>query len=954
MSPTSYQTAPPRDGKKQGVNSNTDSTILQITAAKACGLHLKEFYKAKKICLVLYSFPMKHWKLWTIFILFLVFVPLNWLALHFLPDIYWFTNLGYVRVFFTAIKAQAGLWLGGFTLAFLFIFLNLYIAKVFLIRSTADWRHNLRNMLGRLFGHGAAESQIITVNYFKFDFLTLALLIISGFCALSIAGTLSSQWLTIMAFMNQTTFNLADPLFAKDISFYVFTFPLLKLLSGMCGSILFVSAAGAIFLYVLSGKIFTLHWNIFAKLPVWIRTHFSLLGFFFALWLLLFLQLSAWDLLFSSTGVVFGAKYTDVHAQLLAIRVLSAGAIFLAGAFLLNIFKPNWRLPIIVGGLLAVIAFCLSIIYPVALQTLIVNPNEITKEAPYIKHSIEYTQRAYGLTEAAQVDFVYKNTISAEETRANRDIVDNIRLWDNEPLLDTYKQIQGMRLYYDFNDVDVDRYVFNGRPTQVMIAVRELDTARLPERAKTWINEKLKYTHGYGVVANQVNEINEDGLPKLVIRDIPPVSDLLKITRPEIYYGERTNDYVIVNTKTEEFDYPQGDENVYTAYQGRGDVPLNSLFRRSLYAAKFQDFRILISSYITNESKILYTRNIRKRVQKIAPFLHYDSDPYIVCAPDGRLYWIQDAYTTTNKYPYAQTYNRNVNYIRNSVKVVIDAYNGTTTFYRFADDPILDTYAQIFPDLFRAKTDFPQELLPHIRYPLDLFYMQSRIYRTYHMNDPQIFYNLEDLWDIPKEKYESSTVEVDPYYVYGKLPGEDKLSFLLVMPFTPVNKNNLIALLVVKCDPEEYGKFYLYKMPKNELVYGPMQVEARIDQDADISKELSLWSSQGSRVIRGNMMLVPLANSFLYIEPIYLQATASKMPELKRIVVANGENIAMTPTLKTSLDVVTGLIKRTVSGTETSTPAANDDELSRVKEALRRAESALGELKETLRQMEGD
>ncbi|MDR1997694.1 MAG: UPF0182 family protein [Candidatus Margulisbacteria bacterium] len=893
---------------------------------------------------------MKHWRFWVIGILLILCVPVNWLMLHFWPDIYWFTNLGYEQVFFTRLLAQSGLWLGSFLFCFGFIFTNFYAAKVFLVKSTADWRGNLRNMLARFLGRNLPEQREITVNSFKLDWLAIVLAAIAVFFALSLASVISSHWLEILSCFKQTGFAVADPLFGRDVSFYVFVLPVLKLLSGAGASLLFISALGALFLYMLSGQLVALRWHIFSRISRPIRTHLLILGFCFALWLLLVLRIAAYELLFSPAGVVYGAGFTDVYAQLVAFRVLSVAVLVWAAVLLAGIFTGNLSLPVIVGGISTVLWFGLSVVYPAVLQTLIVNPNEITKEAPYIQHSIDYTQKAYGLTDVAQVDFNYKNSITAEELAENKDILENIRLWDNEPLLETYRQIQGIRLYYDFHDVDIDRYVFAGQPTQVMISVRELDAARLPERARTWVNEKLKYTHGYGVVVNKVTEISEDGLPRLVVRDIPPVSAMLKITRPEIYYGEKTADYVVVNTKTEEFDYPQGDENAYTAYQGRGDVPLDSFFRRSLYAAKFQDFRLLISSYITRQSKVLYVRNIKDRVRKIAPFLRYDSDPYIVCAPDGRLFWIIDAYTVSNKYPYAQPYSRNINYIRNSVKIVVDAYNGTPEFYSFADDPILKTYARIFPGLFKPQADFPPELLPHIRYPLDLFYLQAKIYRTFHMNDPQIFYNLEDLWESPKETYEAGVVEVEPYYIYGKIPGEQELSFLLAVPFTPVNKNNLVSLLVVKCDPDDYGRFYLYKMPKNELVYGPMQIESRIDQDTEISKELSLWSQQGSRVIRGNMMLVPLANSFLYIEPIYLQATASKLPELKRIAVANGDALAMTPTLRDSLNVLTGLAPRPVSGAVPAAPTDNA-ELSRVREALRKAESALEELKETMQKL---
>jgi len=539
------------------------------------------------------------------------------------------------------------------------------------------------------------------------------------------------------------------------------------------------------------------------------------------------------------------------------------------------------------------------------------------------------------------------DTLSAGDIEEHNVTIQNIRIWDDRPLLQTYRQIQSIRLYYDFNNVDVDRYLINKQLRQVTLAARELALNQLPPQANTWVNRHLIYTHGYGLTLSPVNEVTSEGLPYLLIKDLPPSFDAdLKIDRPEIYYGEKTDDYVLVKTRTKEFDYPKGDKNVYTTYQGTGGVPIESFPRRLLFALGFLDPQILFTAYLSPESRIMYNRQINKRVSSIAPFLDYDGDPYLVIS-EGKLYWIQDAYTTSNMYPYSRRSskylkNKKLNYIRNSVKVTIDTYNGNVSFYMIdEEDPIVKTYSRIFPDLFKPFDEMPSGLKKHIRYPKDLFRIQVGMYKTYHMEEVQVFYNQEDLWQIPDEIYSDTRQEMQPYYIIIKVHEEIKEEFILMLPFTPSRKDNMIAWLAARSDLPNYGNLLVYKLPKEKLVYGPMQIEARVDQQTDISRELSLWGQKGSRVIRGNLLAIPISDSFIYVEPVYLEAKqeeretpsttapkpspfrkspsggagvsplveksrAASLPELKRVIVAFSNRLVMAKDLDNALNGVLG------------------------------------------------
>jgi uncharacterized membrane protein (UPF0182 family) len=548
-------------------------------------------------------------------------------------------------------------------------------------------------------------------------------------------------------------------------------------------------------------------------------------------------------------------------------------------------------------------AILLGSIYPAIVQKFVVEPSELGRETPYIERNINFTRLAFGLDKIEERDLPVELAPSEQDLAKNSATMNNIRLWDYRPLKDTYNQIQSIRLYYDFTDIDVDRYRIDGSYRQVLLGAREISPEKLASEAQTWINQRLQFTHGYGVALSPVNEISEEGLPNLWVKDVPPIGKI-EIERPEIYYGEKTNNYVIVNTKAEEFDYPKGDINVYARYAGESGINLDSFIRRLVYAWEFGDINILISGELTPESSLLYRRNIQQRVWHLAPFLMLDRDPYIVIA-DGKLFWIQDAYTVSGRHPYSQPTPRGINYIRNSVKVVISAYDGSVTFYLVdPEDTLASTYAAIFPALFTPLEEMPPSLRAHLRYPEDLFQIQVGRYQTYHMQDPRVFYNKEDLWTIPTETYADAERPVEPYYVIMMLPGEEQEEFLLMLPFTPTQKDNMITWLAARSDGDKYGKLIAYNFPKDKLVYGPRQIEARIDQDPTISSQLTLWGQKGSQVIRGNLLVIPIEKSVLYVEPIYLQAERGQLPELKRVIVASGNRIVMEPTLAQSLSAI--------------------------------------------------
>jgi hypothetical protein len=562
-------------------------------------------------------------------------------------------------------------------------------------------------------------------------------------------------------------------------------------------------------------------------------------------------------------------------------------------------------------------------VIPGIVQALRVRPSELTLGAPFIERNIQGTLAGFGLTRVSERQFPGR-PVTIDDVNRNRSTLDSIRLWDYRPLLQAYRHLQTLRQYYTFLDVDIDRYRLAGGQRQVMLAARELDLDRLPVPARTWVNQHLVFTHGFGLAMSPVNRISEEGMPEFWIRDIPPASvPGLEVREPGIYFGERTDHYIIVNTRVQELDFPRGDQNVYTTYQGRGGIRLSWL-RRLAFAYRFADLQLALSSDITTQSRLLFARNIRARVERIAPFLRYDRDPYLVLA-EGRLYWIIDAYTTSSRYPYSTPFQRGLNYIRNAVKVVVDAYDGSVDFYLVDPaDPIARTLAGIFPELFKPANTAPPALASHFRFPVDLFEIQAHVYATFHMRDPRVYYNREDVWAIPNEVFGDQTVPVEPYYVTMRLSPDPQAApeLVLILPLTPLNRDNLIAWMAARNDAPHYGELLVYRLPKESVVFGPMQVESRIDQEPQISEAVTLWGQQGSRIIRGNLLVIPIEEGLLYVEPLFLEAERSKLPELKRVIVATGARIQMAESFEEALAGVLGRRPRPGPGSPAVAPAA--------------------------------
>jgi hypothetical protein len=805
-------------------------------------------------------------------------------AISLYTDWLWFQEVGYTEIFTTTLtfKLLLALVFGG--LFSLLLYFNIKLAA-----------HAPRN-IRFLEQENAIELPSPELVDPLLQRLLLPAVILMGFFA---APQAASHWQSLLLFFNSVPFGLEDPLFGRDIGFYVFQLPALTALYHWLTftlGLIFLATAFTYFLY--RGVQYTQRGLFLTQRA---RTHLLPLVAFFLVIKSAGYFLDTFELLYSSRGAAFGATYADVYANLPALRILAVLAVIAAGLALLQIYRPGFKYLFVgLGGLILVHLVGLNL-YPSFLQRFRVVPNEAVAERPFIERNIEFTRRAYGLDQIESEDFPAEERLTAADLKRNDPTLKNIRLWEHRPLLATYAQLQEIRTYYKFVDVDNDRYLINGTYRQIMLSAREISHQHLPSRI--WINEHLTYTHGYGVVFGPVNQVTPEGLPEFFIKDIPPVSvGPLKISRPEIYYGEVANDYVFVKTKAQELDYPAGDQNIYTTYTGSGGVPVSSLWRKLLFSARYATLRIALSNDITRESRILYHRQIHERVGKIAPFITFDRDAYLVIAQGGRLFWIIDGYTTSNRYPYSEPIGKLGNYIRNSVKAVVDAYDGTVNFYLSSpNDPIILAYAKVFPGLLKPLEAMPEDLKAHIRYPQDLFTIQAHMYTTYHMQDPQVFYNKEDVLSIPRGTVDGKEREIDPYYTIMRLPGEKKEEFVLLLPFTPNKKDNMRAWLAARSDPSHYGKLIALDFPKAKLVYGPKQIDARIDQDAFISQQLSLWSQRGSQVIRGSLLAIPIEKSLLYVQPLYLAAEKGSLPELKRVIVAFGNQIAMEETLEQSL-----------------------------------------------------
>ena len=790
----------------------------------------------------------------------------------------WFDSLGFSSVYATILTTRLWLFAAGAA-----VFLILLLANLFLARR-----------LSPAGGENVLIGQALVVVRRVLD---LGILVAALFLSLIFGLVTSSQWETVLRFTNATSFGISEPLLGRDVAFYIFNLPLYNFAQGW---LLWAIILILIFTVTVYGLNLGFRRTAFTT-PI--RGHLSVLGaiiFFLIAWSY---RLKIFDLLYSQRGVIFGAGYTDVNAQWLAWRILIVIAAISGVMLLVSLFR-RWKYSIMAPiGLWIALAIVFGSIYPAIIQRFQVEPSELAREKPYIEHNIKFTRLAFGLDRIEERDFPVEESPSEQDIARNSATMNNIRLWDYRPLKDTYNQIQSIRLYYDFIDIDVDRYTIDGSYRQVLLGARELSPEKLTAQAQTWVNRRLQYTHGYGVSMSPTNEVTEQGLPNLWVKDVPPIG-MIEIERPEIYFGEKTDEYVMVNTRVEEFDYPKGDTNVYTKYTGGGGIKLNSFIRRLAFAWELGDINLLISGELTPESQLLYRRHIQQRVQHVAPFLKLDRDPYIVI-DNGQLFWVQDAYTVSARYPYSQPTTGGINYIRNSVKVVTSAYDGATTFYLIdPEDAVVNTYASIFPSLFTPIAEMPESLRSHLRYPVDLFQVQVSVYQTYHMRDPRVFYNKEDLWTIPVETYADAERPVEPYYVIMRLPGEDREEFVLMLPLTPTQKDNMITWLAARSDGDRYGKLIAYNFPKDKLIYGPRQIEARIDQDPAISSQLTLWGQKGSQVIRGNLLVIPIEQSILYIEPVYLKAERGQLPELKRVIVASGDRIAMEPTLAQCLNVI--------------------------------------------------
>ena len=859
-------------------------------------------------------------------------------SLRIYTEVSWFKELGQVQRYWIVFWTRVLLFVAGFLVSFLFLHAQMRVADTGLPPET---------------GQRMRVAQAVYLLY-------------AIFVSIALGNSCSAWWEKVLLFVNQSPFGVKDPIFTKDVSFFVFALPFYSRLASYALSLLIFSTLGILLLYAIqlglrtrstrrgTGFVFEGQAPDERRHTLFrLVTHLSVQGALFVCLFIFQTVLAIWNLVYSERGAVFGAGFTDVHFQIGAYQFFIGALILVGVAFVVSAASRSHRKTFVSAGIAVAVLILTWVIgvkaVPAIVQHYVVSPNELDKERQYIEYNIAYTRKAYGLdsTKTKVVQFPVRDGITPMNLVDDAATLQSIRLWDWRVLEATYNQNQSFRLYYRFLDVDIDRYQIGGIPVQVMLSARELDQRRLAEKSKTWQNLRLVYTHGYGGCLNPVNIFTREGLPEYWIRDIPPVGKTpeLALDRPEIYFGEAPNSHVFVKTSHPEFDYPRGAENVTSFYEGKGGVPIGGGLRKLAFALRFDGLRLLTAKELGPESRIMFRRQIQVRIPALAPFLIYDHDPYQVIA-DGKIWFMWDAYTVSDHYPYAERYGLggsrmgSINYIRNSVKVVINSYDGTVDFYVFEEsDPVIRAYAKAFPGLFKSKEEMPQSLRAHIRYPEDLLKIQADIYATYHMNDPNVFYNKEDAWDIAQETDQGDTREILPYYVVITVPGEKRQEFIQMIPFTPLTtdqsnpKNNMVAWLAGRCDGDRYGEIVVYEFPKDRLVYGPMQIEIRMNQNDTISKDFTLWNQQGSRVIQGNLLVIPLSdNRLLYVQPIYLQATVGKMPELKRVVASSGDDLAYATSFGDVLDQLVqppGRVAPVVSGAgETLTPS------ERAREAL--------------------
>ena len=805
----------------------------------------------------------RHLLRWSLFVAIACGIVLT-VLLGVVQKFLWMRELNYVGIFWTLLSVKWGMFGVALVCALLYLGINLRFAA----RSVGSSRvrgPSLRVATASPSGEVVAASSDAG-RRINFDLspkvLVLAIGVALMFASLIFAAGVSSQWDTYLRFRYGGSFGVADPLFGVDLGFYFFRLPFYELLQS---SLTFLTVAALLILGFVSflglrqskpGQKFTIGDNTARHLVVLLFILAATVGWGF--------YLDHYELVYS----------TGIYAVLYLVGVLAL---------------------------------------PLLFQKFVVQPSELSLETPYLTHYIKFTREAYNLDGIQETAYPALTDLTSDVLARNQDTIQNIRLWDSRPLLQTYQQTQAIRLYYQFYNVDVDRYHLADGYHQVMLASREL-ASQLPAQAQTWVNEDLQFTHGYGLVMNFVSKTEEGGFPQYLIKNIPPESQYtrLNISQPAIYYGEVTPGYKIVATGIKEFDYPKGNENVYTSYQGKGGIPLDSIWKRLMFSWTQTDINILLTSYLRPQSKIQIWRSVQERVSQVAPFLLLDKDPYAVVS-EGKQYWIQDAYTTSDRFPYSQPQTsssaEDLNYIRNSVKAVVDMYDGTVSLYIMdPKDPVLGLYRRAFPGVFKDLSELSADLKSHLRYPQDLFAIQAAQYETFHMTDPQVFYNREDLWVPPQEKYDGAVNPMEPYYILMKLPGSNQLEYLIMTPFTPQKRDNMIAWLAARCDFPDYGRMLFYELPKEKLIYGPNQISAMIDQSTTISQQLTLWDQKGSNVIRGKLIVIPIENSFLYVVPLYLKAQGTNFPQLKRVIVATGDKVVMEPTLDESLSALFGTL----------------------------------------------
>lgn len=825
-------------------------------------------------------------------------------------DWLWFSDLGYSQLFWTPLISKWLIQAVNGTILFVFI-----AGTLFSIRHSILTFVNERLRIRLRLVH-EMDRPVFHLSQRR---MTVWLVVISSLISLGVSFIAGyTGWLEVLSFVKYTPFGQGDPVFNKDLGFYVFQLPFLNTVYNAFFGPLFLLTLFTALFYVVTGVV------RFHSLRFWkansvevssaARRHLALLIAVLFVFKGFGYYLDIYQLLYSKHGHVFGAGFADLTATLPALKLLIVLSFLGFLTALMTFFIREERLLTLPIILVLLGSTLLSSLWPALLQSFVVVPNELEKEAPYIRNEIAMTRLGYGLDQIKELDYPGRNPLTVDSLKTEQMTLNNVRLNDPRPMIQTYTQKQGIRLYYKFHDIDIDRYIVNGEYRQVMLSPRELSINDLASDAKTFVNLRFKYTHGFGVVASFANAVTSEGLPAFAIKDVPPMTDYqqFQLSQPRIYFGELTNDWVVVNTELKEFDYPEGDVNAESRYEGKTGILLTPISRLML-SLKHGTFRFYLANEVNSQSRILLHRNIMERVEKLAPFLQYDEDPYLII-DNGRLRWIIDGYTVSNTLPYSTTYpDRDINYIRNSVKIVVDAYDGSVDFYAVdAKDPILQTYRKIFPGVFKNLAEMPQGLQAHLRYPETLFTIQSNMLKNFHMTDPTVFYNKEDAWDIAKELFGSKPQNVDPYYTVMQIPGNKKPEFVLMLPFTPASsttntRNNMVAWMAARMDGEHYGELNLYKIPKNIEVDGPLQIESRIDQDPEISKQLALWDQKGSSVIRGNLLALPIAGNFLYVEPIYLQSEkGGSIPEMKRVVVAYQDKIVMTETLEAALSQLFG------------------------------------------------